>query len=136
VHERLTRVGADERAEVSAFRAWQRDHRFDTEPDDQRDQDQPYLAADAAAARAPWRAEPERFAERRPAEGALLAPNEDGDEDELPDEAEGESDVQCLEERDVAGTGELVLEGGREKPGERLKGFKTMFTLRLGGTRG
>src|SRR5205823_6628136 len=116
VQERLARVRAEERAEVSALRPSQRDQRLDEGCDHQRDHDEPDPAAGAARARAPRRAEPERLADGRPAEGPLLAPDKGGHEHELPDEPDREADVQRLEERDVAGSGELVLQSGRDEP--------------------
>jgi hypothetical protein len=49
----------------------------------------------------------------------LLAPDEDRDEDELPDEAYRERRDQRLRHRHVAVAAEPVLERGRDEPGER-----------------
>src|SRR5688572_17005078 len=89
------------------------------EGDDQRDDSEPDPPADAAAPRASWGAQPECFADRRVAEGPLLATDEDRNEDELPHEADRERYEQRLRHRHVAVAGELVRQQGRENPGER-----------------
>ena len=120
VQERLAGVRLEERREVPVVgRRHQRDRLLrEGERDDQRDHDQPHSTADAAAARASRRAKPERLADRRPAEGSLLATDEGRDEDELPDHADREGHDQRLSHRHIAGAGEPVGERGRDEPGE------------------
>src|SRR6266540_860037 len=120
-HEALTGVGPEKGAHVAVRGSGNtaRDQLFGRKGDDQRDQDQPDPAAEAAAARAPRGTEPKRFADRRPAEGALFVPDEDRDKDELPDQTGGEAHDKRLRHRHVALAGEAVLERGRGEPGKR-----------------
>src|SRR5262249_49860493 len=97
IEEALTGIRVEKAAEVPVLRnAERRQQRFEREQRAQRDQDQPQLASDALRPRAAWRAKPERFAERRPAEAPLLEHHETGDESELPDQTGAETEDQSL----------------------------------------
>ncbi len=119
VHEVLTRVRADPRCEIAILRDGERrDESADRKQRSQRDHDQPQAASDPAVAGAPGRTEPEYVANHRPAEGALLVPDEADDEDELPDQAGRQEQEQRLDQRHVPGAGEAVLDGRSDDPGE------------------
>src|SRR3954447_18554206 len=115
--ELLARVGVHEIAEI--VRQGPRDSRHrlpDSEEDGEEEHPPPDLCAHLSGLWIPWGPQPQGVAHPWPFECSQLAPDEDQDQHELPDEARGEADEQGLSEWLVAP--ELVSEQGSDDPGE------------------
>src|SRR5207237_3262597 len=76
----------------------------------------PYPSAHASALRVSWRPQPQRVANMRPRKRSLLAPDQDQDQEDHPDEPNVEADQEGIEER--VPPSDPVAEPGSDPPAE------------------
>src|SRR4051794_8156194 len=121
--ERVAHVRSEEVAEVAGHGIRRPGYELlGRQGDDQRQDDEPEPASTAPSARSARCAQPQRLLEHRPAQRALLTPDQEHHQHELPDQPYGQRHDQGAAQR--AGAAQVVGDQRCDHPGEQRHGHR------------